>query len=285
MTGAVARTATGREREFELGDAEFETIRRLVGERTGIVLSDAKRDMVYGRLARRLRALGLRSFRDYLEHLQAGDDEEMVAFTNALTTNLTAFFREPHHFEYLQQTLLPALLQHKQGNRRLRIWSAGCSTGEEPYSIAMVVRETVPEDWDVKILATDLDSDVVRHAREGIYRAERVEGLSRERLRRWVRRGRGDKAGLVRMAPALRQLITFKTLNLMEPWPMRGPFDFIFCRNVVIYFSKDTQRVLFDRFADLLPADGHLFIGHSESLHRVTDRFRLLGQTIYRKVM
>ena len=284
MTAAAARMDTGREREFELGDAEFETIRRLVGERTGIVLSDAKRDMVYGRLARRLRALGLRSFSDYLARLLDGDAEEMVAFTNALTTNLTAFFREPHHFEYLQQTLLPALMQHKQGNRRLRIWSAGCSTGEEPYSIAMVVRETVPEDWDVKILATDLDSDVVRHAREGIYRAERVEGLSRERLRRWVRRGKGDKAGLVRMAPALRQLITFKTLNLMESWPMRGPFDFIFCRNVVIYFSKDTQRVLFDRFADLLPADGHLFIGHSESLHRVTDRFRLLGQTIYRKV-
>ncbi len=284
MATAAARMNPGREREFELGDAEFETIRRLVGERTGIVLSDAKRDMVYGRLARRLRALGLRSFRDYLAGLQAGDDEEMVAFTNALTTNLTAFFREPHHFEFLQRTLLPELLQQKRGSRRLRIWSAGCSTGEEPYSIAMVVRETVPDDWDVKILATDLDSDVVRHAREGIYRAERVEGLSRERLRRWVRRGKGDKADLVRMAPALRQLITFKTLNLMDAWPMRGPFDFIFCRNVVIYFSKDTQRVLFDRFAEYLPANGHLFIGHSESLHRVSDRFCLLGQTIYRKV-
>jgi len=200
MTTATARTDPGREREFELGDAEFETIRRLVGERTGIVLSDAKRDMVYGRLARRLRALGLRRFRDYLARLEAGDAEEMVAFTNALTTNLTAFFREPHHFEFLQQTLLPELLQQQRSSRRLRIWSAGCSTGEEPYSIAMVVRETVPEDWDVKILATDLDSDVVRHARDGIYRAERVEGLSRERLRRWVRRGKGDKADWVRMA-------------------------------------------------------------------------------------
>ncbi len=282
MTTSAA-AAAGREREFELGDAEFETIRRLVGERTGIVLSDAKRDMVYGRLARRLRALGLRSFGDYLARLLDGDAEEMVAFTNALTTNLTAFFREAHHFDYLQQTLLPTLLREKR-QRRLRIWSAGCSTGEEPYSIAMVVRETVPDDWDAKILATDLDSDVVSHAREGIYRAERVEGLSRERLRRWVRRGRGDKAHLVRMAPALREIITFKTLNLMESWPMRGPFDLIFCRNVVIYFSKETQRVLFDRFADYLPSGGHLFIGHSESLHRVSDRFRLLGQTIYRKV-
>ncbi len=282
MATAVASTSAGG-REFELGDAEFATIRRLVGERTGIVLSEAKRDMVYGRLARRLRALGLRSFRDYLDRLEAGDPEEMVAFTNALTTNLTAFFREPHHFTYLEQTLLPELIRRKP-DRRLRIWSAGCSTGEEPYSIAMVVKEVVPDDWDVRILATDLDSDVVQHAREGIYRAERVEGLDRARLKRWVRRGKGDKAHLVRMAPALRQIIAFRTLNLMEAWPMRGPFDFIFCRNVVIYFSKETQQVLFDRFADYLPTDGHLFIGHSESLHRVTDRFRLLGQTIYQKV-
>lgn len=270
------------DREFAFGDRDFQEIRQLVARHTGINLSDAKRDMVYGRLSRRLRALGLRSFAEYCRRIKQGDEAELVKFTNAITTNLTSFFREPHHFDYLSRTLLPDLLQHK-ATPRLRIWSAGCSTGEEAYSLAMTVQESVPSDWDVKILATDIDSNVVERARQGIYPLERVEGLSKTRLRRWVRRGKGDKAALVRMAPALRDMITFKTLNLMHEWPMRGPFDFIFCRNVVIYFNKDTQRELFQRFADYLPADGHLFIGHSESLHKVSDRFRLLGQTIYRK--
>lgn len=270
------------DREFEFSDRDFQTIRQLVTRHTGITLSAAKRDMVYGRLSRRLRALGLRSFADYCRRITQGDAAELVEFTNAITTNLTSFFREPHHFEYLSRTLLPDLVRHKT-TPRMRIWSAGCSTGEEAYSLAMTIQETVPPDWDVRILATDIDTSVVERARQGIYPRDRVEGLSQSRLRRWVRRGKGDKAALVRMAPALRDMITFKTLNLMHEWPMRGPFDFIFCRNVVIYFNKDTQQELFQRFADYLSADGHLFIGHSESLHKVSDRFRLLGQTIYRK--
>jgi chemotaxis protein methyltransferase CheR len=280
VSGAVL--AVERERDFEFNDKDFRRIRQLVAEHTGITLSEAKRDMVYGRLSRRLRALGLHSFSDYCERL-VGDEAELIEFTNAITTNLTSFFREPHHFEYLANKLLPSLLNHK-AESRLRIWSAGCSSGEEAYSIAMTVRENVPPDWDVKILATDLDTSMVHRADSGIYSKQRVEGLSQERLRRWVRRGKGDKAQLVRMAPELRNMITFKTLNLMHDWPMRGPFDFLFCRNVVIYFNKETQRILFDRLAEYLPRDGHLFIGHSESLYQVTDRFQSLGQTIYRKV-
>jgi chemotaxis protein methyltransferase CheR len=273
------------EREFTFTSNDFEFIRDMVGERTGIVLSDHKVDMVYGRLARRLRQLKLKSFKDYLARLQQDDDQELVEFTNALTTNLTAFFREPHHFEFLGHTGIPELIK-KRPNRRLRVWSAGCSTGEEPYTIAITLHEALPSlrDWDVKILATDLDSNVVARAKAGIYDQERVNGISKNRLNRWFRKGRGENSGKVRVASELQQLITFKQLNLMHQWPMKGPFDVIFCRNVVIYFNKETQRVLFDRYADMLAADGYLIVGHSESLHKVTNRFELLGKTIYRKV-
>ena len=274
-----------REREFHFTDKEFNFIRKMVGERTGIVLSDAKRQMVYGRLSRRLRQLGLKTFSDYCDLLGNGDENELVEFTNAITTNLTSFFRENHHFEYLTNTLFPALIKANAQTRRVRIWSAGCSSGEEPYSIAMCVRESFPANgWDVKILATDLDSNMVQRAKEGIYTLERVEGLSEKRMKRWVKQGKGENQHLVKMSSQLQEIITFKQLNLMHEWPMRGPFDVIFCRNVVIYFNKDTQRNLFDRYANLIAHDGHLFIGHSESLHNVSNKFKLLGKTIYQKV-
>ena len=282
----MGNAALETEREFHFTEKDFKFISKLVGERTGIVLSDAKRQMVYGRLSRRLRQLKLDKFSDYLELLTSGDEQELVNFTNAITTNLTAFFRENHHFEYLKKTVIPEVLKNNAHSKRMRVWSAGCSSGEEPYSIAMCLREMVPKSagWDIKILATDLDSNMVQRGKEGIYTAERVEGLSPERMKRWVKRGKGENASMVRMHPELREMITFKELNLMHQWPMKGPFDFMFCRNVVIYFSKDTQRVLFDRYADILVDKAHLFIGHSESLNKVTDRFELLGQTIYRKV-
>lgn len=275
-----------REKEFHFSDKEFKFISKLVGERTGIVLSDAKRQMVYGRLSRRLRQLKLTKFSDYCDLLTSGHEGELIEFTNAITTNLTAFFRENHHFEYLKETVIPELIRNNAQTKRIRIWSAGCSSGEEPYSIAMCMREALPKSagWDVKILATDLDSNMVQRGKDGIYTAERVEGLSPGRMKKWVKRGKGENADKVRMSQELRDLITFKELNLMEGWPVKGPFDFMFCRNVVIYFNKDTQRELFDRYADLLAAKAHLFIGHSESLNKVTDRFNLLGKTIYQKV-
>jgi len=269
-------------REFVMTGRDFETIRNIVSERTGIVLSDGKRDMVYGRLVRRLRVLGLSGFGEYCDLIDKGDESELSEFINAITTNLTAFFREIHHFEFLEKELLPFIMENKK-ERKLRIWSAGCSSGEEPYSIAMVVRETVPNDWDVKILATDLDTNMVNKASLGVYDEGRVSGIDKKRLKRWVRNGRGTNSGMIRMSDELRNIITFKQLNLMHGWPFKGPFDFIFCRNVVIYFNKDTQRILFNRFADLLPDMGHIFIGHSESMFNVCDRFKLLGKTIYKK--
>lgn len=271
-------------RDFHFTDKDFNFIRALVAEKTGIVLSDAKRDLVYGRLSRRLRQLGIKRFADYCRLLQDGDEDEMVQFTNAITTNLTSFFREAHHFDYLGATLLPTLEKEKP-NRKIRIWSAGCSTGEEPYSISMTIKEKCPRlaGWDLKILATDLDSNVLAKAQAGIYEHSRVEDLSRERLRRWFRKGRGVNEGSAKVSAELQELITFRQLNLMQEWPMQGPFDVIFCRNVVIYFDKATQRTLFNRYADLLVDGGHLFVGHSESLFKVTDRFELIGKTVYRK--
>ena len=275
-----------RQKEFHFSDKEFKFISDLVGERTGIVLSSAKRQMVYGRLSRRLRQLKLTKFSDYCDMLTSGHEEELIEFTNAITTNLTAFFRENHHFEHLKNTVLPEVIRNNANTKRIRIWSAGCSSGEEPYSIAMCVREALPKSsgWDIKILATDLDSNMVQRGKDGVYTSERVEGLTPARMKRWVKKGKGENADKVRMSDELRELITFKELNLMENWPIKGPFDFMFCRNVVIYFNKDTQRILFDRYADLLAPKAHLFIGHSESLNKVTERFALLGKTIYQKV-
>ena len=272
-------------KEFEFGDKDFNFLRDFVKERTGINLSDSKRELVYGRLAKRLRLLKLGGFTEYCELLKQGDDTETANLVDSITTNLTSFFRENHHFEYLADKLIPRVLGEKQQSRRLRIWSAGCSTGEEPYSIAMVVKESMPSTggWDAKILATDLDSKVVAKSKTGVYDLKRITTLPSNRLNRWFNKGKGDKAGQIQTAQALQELITFKQLNLMHEWPINGPFDVIFCRNVVIYFDKPTQRILFNRFADLLDDNGILFIGHSESLFKVSDRFKLLGKTIYQK--
>jgi chemotaxis protein methyltransferase CheR len=272
-------------REFEFGDEDFQALRALVREVTGISLSEQKRELVYGRLARRLRALNLRSFREYRELLRQDDGGELVQFCNAITTNLTAFFREPHHFEHLKNEVLGPLLQKPPAARRLRIWSAGCSTGEEPYSIAMTVLETVPdlERWDIRILATDLDSDVLEKARRGVYTAERVNTLSAERRERFFAPYPAAKEPSYKVRPELARLLTVKQLNLMHPFPMKGPLDVIFCRNVVIYFDKDTQRDLVARVSRLQRPGDLLFLGHSETLFKVSTDYTLIGRTIYRR--
>ncbi|MDR2877795.1 MAG: protein-glutamate O-methyltransferase CheR [Chromatiales bacterium] len=283
MAGNQAAATKKHELEFTARDFDF--IRRLVLKRTGISLAEGKEDLVYGRLAKRLRTLGMTRFSEYCQYVEA-HSEELPEVVNAITTNLTAFFRESHHFDYLRSDVLPALLRLNASSRRIRIWSAGCSTGEEPYSIAMVVHDLMPKNqgWDIKILATDIDTNVIDRAASGIYTADRITGIPEQYQRRYVNKGAGNQAEKVRMRDEIRDLITFRCLNLIEEWPMRGPFDLIFCRNVVIYFDKDTQRRLFDRYANILCADGHLFIGHSETLYKVCERFELIGRTIYRKL-
>jgi chemotaxis protein methyltransferase CheR len=273
-------------RDFELSQAEFDRLRELVREHTGIALSEGKRQLVYGRLARRLRALQLESFGEYIGLLERGDPVELEEFVNAVTTNLTSFFREPHHFEYLAGEALPAIVARSDGINRLRIWCCAASTGEEPYSIAMVLREAQDRlaGWDVEILATDLDSNVLATGKSGVYSAERFRGMDARRVARFFDKGAGAHAGKFRAREDLRNLITFKQLNLMNEWPMRGPFDAIFCRNVVIYFDKATQRTLFERMAALQRPGDLLFLGHSESLYRVSDAYELIGRTIYRRV-
>jgi chemotaxis protein methyltransferase CheR len=271
--------------EYALNEGDFRKIAKLVGEQTGIVLSDKKRAFVHGRLGRRLRMLGLSDFRQYCNLLESPDgDGELRMLINAVTTNHTSFFREQHHFEHLAKSVLPGIVQSRGGGpARLRIWSAGCSTGEEPHTLAMVLREqrALLNGWDVKILATDLDTNVVSHASEGVYDAERLETIPPAYQKRYVT---VQDDGRFQINDDVRELISFAPLNLLETWPMRGPFDVIFCRNVVIYFDKDTQRTLFDRYAELLRPDGWLFIGHSESLLGVTNRFSLVGRTIYRRI-
>ena len=272
--------------EFVLSDADFRRICALVREQSGIALTDAKRQMVYGRLVRRLRALKLPGFAEYVQLLERGEQRELEEFTNAITTNLTSFFRENHHFEYLANELLPAIAERVRASGRLRIWSSACSTGEEPYSIAVVLRERreLLGNIDARILATDLDSNVLAAASAGIYPVDRVQQLSAARLAEFFRRGTGAQEGTVQVVPALRQLIAFKQLNLIqEEWPMRGPFDAIFCRNVVIYFDLETKRALFERMARLQPPGGILFLGHSENLYRISDAYDLIGRTIYRR--
>lgn len=270
-------------REFPMSDDNFAVISGLAHDYTGIVLGHHKRDMVYGRLARRIRSLRLSNFDQYCELISDSSSGEINYFINAITTNLTSFFREPHHFDFLKNTVLPELQRKNSQKKRLRIWSAGCSTGEEPYSLSIVMNEVMNmAGWDCKILATDLDSNVLAHGQQGIYDIARIDTVSEVSKKRWFLKD-AKNPGLVKVKPALQQCLSFKRLNLLESWPMKGKFDVIFCRNVVIYFNKDTQRELFERYANILVDGGYLFIGHSESLHKVSDRFVSLGKTIYQK--
>ena len=271
--------------EFELRDADFDALRDLVKTETGICLGAEKRALIYTRLSRRVRALGLRNFCEYRARLETGDSVELGEFRDAVTTNLTSFFREPHHFDYLRNQVLRPLMTTPGSSRRLRIWSAGCSTGEEPYSIAMTVMETLGDlrHWDVRILATDLDSHVLATASSGSYAENRMGGLGAERRKRFFKsEGQGDAAVHTAIAP-LRDMITFKPLNLMNELPMKGPLDAIFCRNVFIYFDKDTQGEILTRFSTKQQPGNLLFLGHSENVARITRSYSLVGQTIYRR--
>jgi chemotaxis protein methyltransferase CheR len=262
---------------FEFTPRDFARVRSLIYKQAGISLGESKQEMVYSRLARRLRAKGLASFAEYLDGLESGrDDAEWVAFTNALTTNLTSFFREAHHF--------PILAEHLLGRKTpLSIWCSASSTGEEPYSIAMTACEAFGSlAPPVSIVATDIDTNVLATAANGVYPIERIDKMEKDRLKRFFQRGKGERSGLVRVRPELRQLVTFKPLNLLaSSWPVSGPFDVIFCRNVMIYFDKPTQSRILARFVPLMKPDGLLFAGHSENFMYASDAFRLRGKTVY----
>lgn len=275
-----------RQKEFVLTDTDFSFISKLVHEQTGIVLAEHKRDMVYSRLSRRLRTLNFRSFSQYCDFLKNGDSgDELLQLVNAITTNLTSFFREMHHFEHLEREVLTPFFANP-ANKRLRIWSAGCSQGSEPYSIAMVLASVLErhKGVDAKILATDIDTNMLARGRSGEYRMEDLKNIP-QRFHKYLQIKKREGEQGILMNNNLREMITFNQLNLLEgDWPMKGQFDIIFCRNVVIYFDKDTQKVLFNRYANQSKPNGWLYIGHSESLFNVCDRYKLLGKTIYKKV-
>ncbi len=266
-------------REFKFTAEDFKQIQQMIYSRAGISLGQTKQDMVYSRLARRLRATGLRSFHEYLELLASNDELEWEAFINSLTTNLTSFYREQHHFPMLAEHALKQSELH-----RISLWCCASSTGEEPYSMAMTLVNafgsfTPP----VTIIASDLDTNVLAKAEAGVYPMERVEKLPAAQLKKFFLKGTGAHEGLVRVKPELQALITFKQINLLEgQWPIQGPLDAIFCRNVMIYFDKETQLKILKRFAPLLQPDGLLFAGHSESFLNAAHIFTLRGKSVYR---
>ncbi len=275
---------SGKQREFEYTQEDFNVLRKISNSHSGIIVTDDKFDMFYSRLAKRIRILGLASFKEYCDYLQANEATEFTEFINAITTNLTAFFRENHHFDYVKDIIIPELIKRNFQTKKITVWSAGCSTGEEPYSIAMTLLENIPPGWEVKLLSTDLDTNVLQTAADGVYGSDRVSGLSSSQLKRWFKKGTGANANKVKVSPELQSLMTFKQLNLMHDWPMQGKFDFIFCRNVIIYFDQKTKETLVNRYSQYLNTGSHLLIGHSESLHTVNTDFDLIGNTIYRKV-
>lgn len=256
-------TATVVDGEFAFTEGDFRKIAAMVHGDSGIALPDTKATLVYSRLAKRLRALGLSSFRDYCA-LVAGKEglDERQRMLAALTTNVTRFFREPHHFEDLSEKVLPPLLARARAGGKVRIWSAACSSGQEPYSAAMTILSLMPNaaDFDIRILATDIDPNMVRDGREAVYPETLLSGVSAEHRRRWT----ATEGSCVRMSDPVRALVTFNELNLIGDWPMKGKFDAIFCRNVAIYFEDDTQARLWSRFTPLIAPGGTLYIGHSE---------------------
>ncbi len=271
---------------LNISNAEFHQLREFIYRHTGIALSEHKRALVCSRLAKRLRHHGLQCYADYYALLTSDDPEgqELAAMINAITTNKTDFFREPHHFQFLSEKVFPAYRHNPNRDRPLRIWSAATSTGEEPYSIAMTALESMPSfnEQDIRILATDIDTEVLTRADNGIYTLEQAKHIPTVLLKRYFLKGRGEHEGHVMAKPILKALIHFRWLNLQEdPWPMQGLFDVILCRNVLIYFDKATQQKLFQRMGNVLKKDGYLMLGHSEAIHGLGDLFRPVGHSIY----
>ncbi len=267
-----------KDREFHFTSHDFQRISKLIYQHAGISLGNGKQELVYSRLARRLRATGIKTFSEYIDRLQGGDEAEWEAFTNSLTTNLTSFFREAHHFPMLADHL------RRQGKSRpIELWCSACSTGEEAYSMAMTAVDAFGDfDNPVRIIASDLDTTVLETARIGRYKLESVAKIPAQKIDRFFVRGTGDDAGFVTVRPELQKMIIFRRINLLDViWPVRGKLDAIFCRNVMIYFDKETQLTVLKKFAPLLRGDGLLFAGHSEHFYNAEAYFKLSSHTVY----
>ena len=280
--------ATATYEKLVLTDQQFGEISKMVYDHCKINLHEGKKELVRARLAKRLRVGGFTSFPEYLRHVSSDPTgREFSVLIDSLSTNLTSFFREIQHFNYLQRVLLPELLARKQkeGNFKIRCWSAGCSSGEEPYSLAITLLDQIHNNarWDVKVLASDISMTVLDRARQGIYPQERIEPLSTHQRSRYLTKRQVEGEEVYEVNAQLREAVVFKHINLMEPWPIRVPLDFIFCRNVMIYFDKPTQEALVGRYWDQLAAGGVLFTGHSESLTGVKHKYKYVQPTIYRK--
>ncbi len=272
------------EGEFLFTDDDFRKIAEMLHADAGIALPDTKATLVYSRLAKRLRARGLESFREYCEVVASEEGvDERKRMLAALTTNVTRFFREPHHFEHLKTQVLPPLLEEAKRGGRVRIWSAGCSTGQEPFSIALTILSLMPDaaDRDVRILATDIDPDVVAIGRRAVYPESAMVGMPEGLRKRWMTKVEDASGPAWQMGEEMRRLVAFRELNLIGNWPMKGPFQAIFCRNVVIYFAEETQSRVWARFKTMLGPGGRLYIGHSERITGVADSFRSDGLTTY----
>jgi chemotaxis protein methyltransferase CheR len=269
----------------ELQESEFLMISQLVKQTCGINLHSGKVELVKARLGRRMRELGLQSYSDYLDRLHADvTGEEFVAMLDVLSTNVTEFFREPNHFEYLTRVCVPSILQ-RIGGSALHLWSAGCSSGEEPYSMAIVLAEALPaaSHTSVKILATDLSTRILERARQGLYEKEKLKNVSPLLVEKYFTTGQNNRKPYCQVAPVIRKNVYFSRLNFLDPWPMKGPFEVIFCRNVMIYFDRPTREQLVQRFWDILTPGGTLFIGHSESFSGIQHRFKYIQPTIYQR--
>ena len=267
--------------DLNLSETHFREIKSLLYRMAGIQLHD-KKDLVKTRLMKRMKTLGMRNFSDYMEYLKRDSSRrELAAMVDVLTTNKTSFFREPKHFEFLRRSILPEL----KDIRRIRIWSAGCSSGEEPFSIAITLRESISDisRWDIKILATDISARMLAIAREAKYDSSKLEGVPSQILNRYFTRIKSGSSEIYRVNDDVRSMVQFARLNLMSRWPMKGPFDLIFCRNVMIYFDNPTRERLIHRFWELLKPGGYLFVGHSESLAPLEHRFQYIQPAIYRK--
>jgi chemotaxis protein methyltransferase CheR len=281
MSASPSSTAADTQgREFAWTNADFDQVQKLIYQRAGISLHDGKHAMVYSRLSRRLRDTGHDSFRGYLSWLESNDGPEWQEFVNALTTNLTSFFREHHHFQVLTD-----FLESLRGRGDIRIWCSAASTGEEPYSIAMTVAEALGAKARYTIQASDIDSKVLATAAQGVYRMEGLKGVSPEQMRKYFLRGKAGNAGLARVKPELRRTLDFLIVNLIkDDWPFRDPFDVVFCRNVMIYFDAPTQRKVLEKIHRVMKPGGLLFVGHAENFSDSKDLFLLKGKTVYERL-